>query len=242
MTLFDGFLIATLLGIFGSFELWSLTSIFAAFKRMSSPPHPALAPQRIPNRGNRSDIGTDPNVSPVNVVGSSCLTIIFQLFLQASVLGGSAIYLSSLPEASAQQLFPGAATGKCVVGAATAGVLGAVLRALVWNWGAIGNSYRKMVNPPNPSLPKAAVAASASSEASAKAPSVGDVAVSTSVAVTIGPPNAHLVGATPAISPLDVLGQGCLELAARLILQALLFGVLGFWAWLVYSYMSYPYQ
>ena len=238
MTLSHGFLIATLLGLFGTFELWSLTGIFAAFRRMSSPPHPAVAPQRT-NRGNRSDVGTDPNVSPVNVVSSGCLTIFMHLFLQALVLGGSMYFLSS-PEVSVQRLFPDPATGQCVVGAASAGVLGIVLRALVWNWDGIVNMYHKMVNPPRPSLPKAAVAASASSKASAKAPSVGDVAVSTSVAVTIGPPNAHLVGATPMISPLDVLGQGCLEIVARLILQALLFGVLGFWAWSVYGYMSYP--
>jgi hypothetical protein len=233
MTLLSGFLIVTLFGGFGSFELWSLTSILAAFKRMSSPPHPALKGTGV---GNRRDIGTDPDESPVNVVNKGCLTIVMHLFLQAAVLGGLGIYLSSLPEASSQQLFPDIGTGECVVGAVSAGVLGVVLRAMVWNSRAIGNLYHRMVSPPDPTLPKATPVAAAAGAAT-KTPS-GSAAAAAAVVISPKPPNVHYVGATPTISPLDVLGQGCLEIAGRLILQVLLFGVLGLWGWLVYGYMS----
>jgi hypothetical protein len=235
MTFPHGFLIATLLGLFGTFEVWSLISILAAISRMTTPPDPAVTPKPVLNQGNRSDIGTDPIRSPVDIVVGGCLTIIMHLVLQALVLGGS-IYLLSSPEVSVQRLFPDPATGQCVVGAMSVGVLGSVIRALVWNWDAIEKLYSRMVNPPKPSLPKATpVAAGAGAEV--VTPS-GDAAAAAAVMIAPGPPNVHYVGATPTISPLDVLGQGCLEIVARLILQALLFGVLGFWAWLVYSYLS----
>jgi hypothetical protein len=239
MTFSHGLLFATLLGLFGTFELWSLTGIFAAIKRMSSPPHPALKPKLIPDEGYHSDIGTDPIKSPANIVVGGCLTIIGHLILQVVVLGGSIYFLSS-PQVSVQRLFPDPATGQCVVGAATAGVLGIVLRTLVWNWDAIGNLWGKMMNPPKPALPKANPVIAVAGAATAT-PSGGTAAVA-AVAISPEPPNVHYVGATPPMSPIDVLGQGCLEIVARLILQVLLFGVLGFWAWLVYSYMSNPYQ
>jgi hypothetical protein len=234
MTLLHGFLIATLFGIFASFELLSLTSIWAAIRRMSSPPHPVLKPTGV---GNRRDIGTDPDESPVDVVNKGCRTIVVNLFLQAVVLGISGILLFSTPEASAQQWFPEIGTGECVVGAVSAAVLGIVVRTMWWNWGMIINLYNRMVRPPNPALPRATPVAAAAGAAT-ETPS-GGVAAVAAVVIAPGPPNVHYVGATPTISPLDVLGQGCLEIVARLILQALLFGVLGFWILLVYNYMSY---
>jgi hypothetical protein len=233
MTLFDGFLIATLFGLFGTFELWSLTSIHAAMGRMSSPPHPGLRQTGV---GNRNEISTDPDQSPVDVVGRGCRTIVMHLLLQTLVLGGLGIYLLSLPEASAQQLFPETGTGECVVGGVSAAVLAIVLRTMVWNWGMIVNLYHRMVSPPNPALPRATPVAAAAGAAT-ETPS-GGAAAAAAVVISPEPPNVHYVGARPAISPLDVIGQGCLEIAGRLVLQALLLGMLGLWGWLVYGYLS----
>ncbi len=234
MTLLHGFLIATLFGIFAFFELLSLTSIQAAMRRMSSPPHPGL---RRTGVGNRNEVSTDPDQSPVDVVGRGCRTIAINLLLQAMVLGGS-MYFLSLPEASAQQLFPETGAGECVVGGVSAAVLAIVLGTMVWNWRMIINLHHRMVSPPNPTLPRAISEVAVTITAITATPSGGVTASGTAAAA--GPLNAHSLGARPAISPLDVIGQGCLEIVARLILQALLFGVLGFWGWLVYSYMTYP--
>jgi hypothetical protein len=234
MTVLDGLLIATLFGVFGTFEVWSLSTILAAISRMSSPPHPTLRPT---GEGNRRDIGTDPDVSPVNVVSHGCRTIITHLLLQGLVLGGLGTFLLSMQRASAQQLFPETGADNCAVGVVSAAVLGVVLRTMWWNWVVIGNLYHRMVRPPNPTLPKATSAVAVSSTAVTATPSGGAAASATAVA-SAGPPNTHNVGATPTISPLDVLGQGCLEIAGRLILQVFLLGVLGSWVWLVHGYLS----
>jgi hypothetical protein len=202
MTFFTGFLGATLVGVIADLFAESWKAIEAAQKRMYSPPNPAL---RSTAQTNIEGIGVNPEESPIQVLSNGCSTIILQLLLQLVILTIIAIFVWLMPGGDiVQQEVP----EEFFVGIVFAAILGLLGSSIIRNWWIIANLYRKMVNPPNPSL---------SWEAD---------------------PNDHHVAAKPGQSACDVVAGGCIEIIGRVILQILLIGLLGLTLLGMYRYLA----
>jgi hypothetical protein len=191
MNLLAGFMVATLFGLVARVLGRSLATVQAEIARMTSPPHPAFRPT---GRPRVMGIDTDPDVSPIQVLNRGCIRIIAHLLLQAIIWGGIILVLFLLPES----VFPEEIPEDTLVGALFAVLLGLLVNALVWNWSVIVQLYRRMIEPPSPTLPYER------------------------------PPNIHNVAAAPPLSPNQIVFGGCLEMVLRLILEIWLFAALAF--------------
>jgi hypothetical protein len=148
MSFLAGFLGATLVGLAATGIARLLAGIQAAIAQMNSPPKPAL--HRIPG-ADMSGLGTNPDVSPIQVLNQGCLTIFVNLLLMTIIVAGVGMTISYIPRDALPREMP----EQSWVGILYAGLLGILLRTLFWNWGVIVNLYNLMVNPPNPSLKSA---------------------------------------------------------------------------------------
>ncbi len=175
MSFLAGFLGATLVGLVATGIAGLLAGIQAAVVRMTSPPNPALGD--IPG-ADVSGIGTDPDVSPIQVLNRGCWTIIVNLLLMIIIVAGIGAVISFIPKDALPRQIPEAFW----VGILYAGLLGFLLRTLLWNWGEIVNLFNLMVTPPKPKLKSAE------------------------------PPNGHTIAAAPPKSPQQVVVGGCFEI------------------------------
>lgn len=200
MNFLAGFVGAGIVGLIGTILAQALANIEAANKRMSSPPKPAL---RATEEENIKGIGTDPDQSPIQVLNAGCWTIVGNLLLVAIIFISIALIFTSIPEDALQQEIP----EETLVGIFYAALLGALIRAILWNWGEIVNLYRRMINPPEPTLQ------------------------------STEPPNSHHVAAKPPLSPQQVVVDGCFGIVVGMILQILLVGALLFSVGYMFRYL-----
>jgi hypothetical protein len=190
MSFFVGFAGATAIGVIARRLGRSLAIIQAARATMTSPPDPILKPiQRTRVHG----IYTDPDVSPIAVLNRGCARIAGQLLFQVVVWVGVVLVLWILPK----DLFSEPIPEETWVGFLFAVLLGLLVNAIISNWKVIVQLFRRMIKPPNPTLPFER------------------------------PPNKHTVAAAPPFSPQDVVVHGCLEIVLRMIVQVFLLAGLG---------------
>ena len=187
MSFLTGLLGATLVGLVAGWIAGLLANVQAAAKRMNSPPKPALGD--IPG-ADVSGIGTDPDVSPIQVLNQGCWTIVANLLVMVLIFTVVGTVIALLPKGARPQQIP----EEFWVGILYAALLGIFIRTLFWNWGAIQNAHKLMVNPPKPKLKSAE------------------------------PPNSHTIAAAPPKSPQEVVVGGCFEIMLRMILMGVLVG------------------
>lgn len=138
-----GFLFAGLVGALSGL-IWRGWGIIELWRRLmfTIPPQPALRPiARSPNR----TVGADPQLSPLQVLGTGCMTIFGQLMFQIILMGSILLLIQAV-------FFQVVVTQEFLTGILFAAAAGFLLQYIRLNWLIIAGLYSRIINPPQPIL------------------------------------------------------------------------------------------